>query len=339
MNLQILWYGLVGLLLAGYFILEGYDYGIGILLPFLSKDDRERRVLLNAMGPFWLGNETWLVAAFGAMFAAFPRWYGTFLSSLYGFVLLLIFSLILRGAALEFRSHRASKRWRGFWDLVICGGSIVPGLVWGVIAAALVQGLPLDAQLRFVGTPWQLLTPLALLWGLTFIAMFALQGALFLRLRVDATVTTRVERVARRLWIPALFMVVLLAIVGAFVSQAMLRLLAVPWIAPLSMLVPLLLFIAGQLIQRQRWWWALVSTSLSMLCGVCALAMSLFPHLLLSSLQPAWSLTVERAVAAPSSLVLLTWVALIFLPIIITYQALGYWIFRKRLHMQSRLHY
>ncbi|GHO70676.1 hypothetical protein KSC_095680 [Ktedonobacter sp. SOSP1-52] len=190
-----------------------------------------------------------------------------------------------------------------------------------------------------MGTPWQLLTPLALLWGLTFIVLFALQGALFLRLRVDAAITMRVERAARRLWIPALFMVVLLAIAGAFVSQAMLRLLVVPWIATLSVLVPLLFFVAGQLIQRQRWWWALISTSLSMLCGVLALAMSLFPHLLLSSLQPTWSLTVERAAAAPSSLVLLTWVALIFLPIIIAYQALGYWIFRKRLHMQSRLHY
>ena len=174
MNLHVLWYVLIGVLFTGYFLLEGYDYGIGILLPFLAREDRERRLFLNAMGPFLFGNETWLVAAGGAMFAAFPAWYGTFLSSLYLLIVALLISLMLRGTGVEFRAHHESKRWRALWDGMIFVGSALPGLIWGVIAAAVFQGLPLDAHWRYVGTFWQLFTPLAGAFGLTFVVLFAL---------------------------------------------------------------------------------------------------------------------------------------------------------------------
>ncbi len=339
MNLHVLWYVLIGVLFTGYFILEGYDYGIGILLPFLARDDRERRLFLNAMGPFWLGNETWLVAAIGAMFAAFPAWYGTFLSSLYLLIVALLISLIIRGAGVEFRNHRENRSWRAFWDWIVFTGSVLPGLIWGVIAAAVFQGIPLDAHWRYIGTLWQLFTPLAGLWGLTFVTLFALHGALFLSVRIDAAVTHRVNQAVHKLWLPVLLLVGLLTIAGGFFSETMRRLLVTPWSAPFGLLVLLALVLAGFFIRRQCWMWALVLTSLTMVCAALALGLSLFPNVLLSSLQSAWNLTIENTGASSSSMVILSWCGLLILPIVVIYQSICHWIFRKRLNAQSSLHF
>jgi cytochrome d ubiquinol oxidase subunit II len=339
MNLHVLWYILIAVLFTGYFLLEGYDYGIGILLPFLAREDRERRLFLNAMGPFLFGNETWLVAAGGAMFAAFPAWYGTFLSSLYLLMVALLISLMIRGAGVEFRGHRESQRWRAFWDWMVFVGSVMPGLIWGVIAAAVLQGLPLDAHWRYVGTFWQLFTPLAGIFGLTFVALFALHGALFLSVRIDAVVTERAKQVARWLWLPTVLLVGLLALVGTFFSPIMRHLLVTPWIEPFGLLSLLALVLIGLFTQRQRWMWAFMLTSLSMVFAELALGLSLFPNVLPSSLHPAWSLTIENTGAAASSMVILSWAGLIILPIVVIYQAIGHWIFRKCLHTRSSLHF
>jgi cytochrome d ubiquinol oxidase subunit II len=339
MNLHILWYILIGVLFTGYFILEGYDFGIGILLPFLARNDQERRLFLAAMGPFWLGNETWLVAAIGAMFGAFPRWYGTFLSSLYLLIVALLISFMLRGAGIEFRNHHESKRWRAFWDWIVFIGSTLPCLIWGMIAAAVFQGLPLNAQALHTGTFWQLLTPLGLLWGLTFMALFALHGALFLTMRIDAPVTQRISRAARSLWIPTLVFVGLFAVGGALFSGTIRHLLLTPWIAPFGLLVLLTLALAGFMIHQQHWLGALVMTSLTIIFAAFALGLSLFPNVLPSSLDPVWNLTIENTAASPSSLAILSWCGLTILPLVVTYQAIGHWIFRKRLHAQSTLHY
>ncbi|QBD78842.1 cytochrome d ubiquinol oxidase subunit II [Ktedonosporobacter rubrisoli] len=339
MDLHVLWYILIGALFTGYFILEGYDYGLGILLPFLSRDDRERRLFLNAMGPFWLGNETWLVAAIGAIFAAFPAWYGTFLSSFYLLIVALLISLMLRGAGIEFRNHHRSPRWRAFWDWIIFGGSLLPGLIWGVIAAAVFQGLPLDAHRHYTGTFWQLFSPLALIWGLTFVALFALHGALFLSVRLDASVTQRISRAARMLWLPVVLLIVLLAIVGSISSIALQHLLVTPWIAPFGLLVLLALLLAGFSLRRQQWMQALMLTSLAMAFAALALGLSLFPTVLPSSLQAAWNLTIENTGASSSSLVILSWCGLVVLPIVIGYQSFCHWLFRKRLNEQSPLHF
>ena len=197
-DLNTLWFFLIVILFIGYFILEGFDFGVGILLPFLGKDDQERRIIINTIGPVWDGNEVWLITAGGAIFAAFPNWYATMFSGFYLALVLMLFALIVRGVAFEFRSKDRYPKWRNFWDWMIFIGSFVPALLWGVALGNILRGVPIDENMIYVGTFFTLLNPYALLGGLTTLTVFTLQGAIFLGLKTTDEILDRAVAATRK---------------------------------------------------------------------------------------------------------------------------------------------
>src|SRR2546429_594387 len=200
--LAVSWFALIAVLWIGYFFLEGFDFGVGILLPVLGRDDADRRVLIGTIGPVWDGNEVWLVVAGGSTFAAFPGWYATLFSGFYLPLLLILAALICRGVAFEFRGQDRSPRWRAWWDRAIVAGSVVPALLWGVAFSDILHGVPIDAAGDYAGGPLDLLQPYALLGGVTFLLLFALHGALFLALKTSGELAERARLAAGRGWAP-----------------------------------------------------------------------------------------------------------------------------------------
>src|SRR5512139_815128 len=207
MDLNILWFILIGVLYTGYFVLEGFDMGVGILLPFLGKDDARRRVIINTIGPHWDGNEVWLLTAGGATFAAFPQWYATLFSGFYLPLFLLLMALIVRGVAFEFRGKDDSPRWRALWDGCIFAGSLLASLLLGVAFVNLWVGVPVDANYQYAGGFFNLLNPFALMGGVMTVAMFTLHGAVFLGLKTSGELLEAVQAAARKLWVPVVIIV------------------------------------------------------------------------------------------------------------------------------------
>lgn len=212
MDLNTIWFVLIAILYVGFFVLEGFDFGVGILLPFLGKNDTERRAIINTIGPHWDGNEVWLITAGGATFAAFPQWYATLFSGFYLPLFLLLVALILRGVAFEFRSKDDNPRWRSAWDWAIFAGSLVAALLLGVAFSNLARGVPIDAQMQYTGGFFYLLNPYALLGGLATVAAFAFHGAVFLSLKTTGDLLERVRQVATRLWLPVVLVLALFVI-------------------------------------------------------------------------------------------------------------------------------
>src|SRR5437879_3548221 len=196
MELHDVWFVLIAVLWIGYFFLEGFDFGVGILTKLLARDRPEKRVLINSIGPFWDANEVWLLTAGGAMFAAFPDWYATLFSGFYLALVLMLLALIVRGVAFEFRSKHERPAWRSFWDWMLFIGSALPGFLWGVAITNVIEGVPIDAHMNYVGGFWNLLNPYALLGGLAFVAMFLLHGAVFLSLKTEGEIQARAYRAA-----------------------------------------------------------------------------------------------------------------------------------------------
>ena len=339
MDLQILWFILIGVLLTGFFFLEGFDYGVGILLPFLGKNDTERRMILNSIGPFWDGNEVWLIAAGGAMFAAFPGWYATLLSGFYPEVFLILFALILRGAAFEFRSQRESLRWRTFWDWIIFIGSMLPGFFWGMIIGNLMHGVPIDAQGNYVGTFLTPFNPFALLVGLTFDIFFLLHGAIFLSLREPGELVQRAQRVATQVWFINLLMIALVVVTGFTATNVFKEVLMNIRIVPLDYMLIAALFAQLWLTIRGRSGWAIAMLFIVVLLTAAIVLLCLFPNVMISSLNTAWSLTIRNASTNSYSMVVISWIGLTILPFVIFYQAWNYWVFRKRIEPHAIGHY
>lgn len=328
MDLNTVWFVLIGVLYAGFFMLEGFDFGVGMLLPVLGKTDTERRVLINTVGPFWDGNEVWLLTAGGATFAAFPHWYATLFSGFYLPLFLVLAALIARGVAFEFRSKDANPAWRRLWDTCITVGSLLPPLLLAVALANLVRGVPIDAQMNYVGGFFNLLHYYPLLSGLMTVAVFALYGALFVSLRTTGELAERARKLASRLWLPALLLAVIFATLTYFETDLLARAGVVPGIVPLTRLVSLLL--VGYFIARRRTGWAFALTALAIVLTVVSLFMLLFPRVMVSSLDPAYSLTIYNAASSAYSLQVMTIVALIFVPLVLVYQGWTYWVFRHR---------
>jgi cytochrome d ubiquinol oxidase subunit II len=337
MDLNTLWFILVAVLFVGFFLLEGFDYGVGILLPFLGKDDRDRRVIINTIGPFWDGNEVWLITAGGAMFAAFPNWYATMFSGFYLALVLMLLALIVRGVAFEFRSKDRHPQWRVFWDWMVFGGSLVPALLWGVAFANLIRGVPINAEMQYVGSFWTLLNPYALLGGLTYLSAFALHGAIFLSLKTKGEIMERAYTAAKRLWLPTVALVVVYAAAGYFATDMFTRLGINPGPIPLGAAVALLA--SGWFIHQRRSGWAFVMTGLTIALSAATVAIGLYPRVMVSSLNPAWSLTIYNAASGPYTLRLMTIVALVFVPIVLIYQGWSYWVFRRRIGREDSLEY
>jgi cytochrome d ubiquinol oxidase subunit II len=338
MNLQILWGTLIVILFTGFFVLEGFDYGVGILSPFLGRNNNERRMLLNAIGPFWDGNEVWIISAGGAMFAAFPDWYAAVFSGFYLEMFLILLALIVRVASIEFRSMFTGIA-RNVWDALFFIGSLLPGFLWGVIIANLIHGVPVNAQMNYAGTILTPFNPFALLGGLTVVALFALHGAIFLCLRLEGDLLKRAEAAAKNLWIPVLIMLAVLVVFGHSSSTIFHQLLVNVRFLPFGYALLAALISIPFLLRGHHNGWAFAMTSVIIVLGGVIIGLGFFPNLMISSLNPAWTLTIYNSSSSPYTLVVLSWIGLTVVPIVILYQAWNYYIFRKRIQPNNMGHY
>ncbi len=324
LNLETLWFVLIAVLWTGFFFLEGFDFGVGILLPFIGKDDDERRVVINTIGPTWDGNEVWLLTAGGAMFAAFPIWYATMFSGFYLALFLILIGLIVRGVAFEYRSKSPSSEWRRTWDGAIFVGSVLPAFLFGVAFGNLVRGVQIDAAGEYVGGFWALLNPYSLLMGVASLILFTLHGALFLSLKSKGVVCDRAMEVARPLSI-ATAGVLALAMVWSYVQTDS---GVVPGLLPIAAVA--LLGVVIWLTYAKLFAWAFVFTGLTIVTVVAAIFIGMYPNVMTSTIDPAYSLTVFNASSTTMTLQIMSIVALIFVPIVLVYQSWSYWVFRKR---------
>ena len=335
MELNVLWFILVGVLFAGVFILEGFDYGVGILLPFAGKNDTERRVILNTIGPFWDGNEVWLLTAGGAIFAAFPNWYATLFSGFYLAFFLILLGLIVRGVAIDFRSKVDSAAWRKTWDGLFFIGSLLPALLFGVAVSNFLTGVPIDANMEFVGNLFTLITPYTLLGGIVFVLVFAFHGALFLSLKSGVPeLNERVKAYSVKIGVAMLAVTVAWVVYGALITGILSSMNAVIAVA----LAALSLIISVVLQMKGRSGLAFVASIFAILCVTVMVFATMFPNVLISTLDPLWSLTIYNASSSPYTLKIMTIVAVTLVPIVLCYQAWSFWMFRKRV-TKNDLHY
>ncbi|HZM84161.1 MAG TPA: cytochrome d ubiquinol oxidase subunit II [Candidatus Limnocylindrales bacterium] len=324
MQLHDVWFVLIAVLFTGYFVLEGFDFGVGLLVRLLARDDKERRVLINTIGPVWDGNEVWVITAGGAMFAAFPEWYATLFSGFYLPLLLILVALIVRGVAFEYRGKRDGAAWRNRWDWAIFFGSLLPAVLWGVAFANIVRGVRLDASHEYMGTLADLLNPYALLGGLSTLALFATHGAIFTALKTTGDIRLRANRFAFTAGlVAAVLAVVFLA--WTFGHRFTGWSLALGVVAALALVGGLLANRAG------REGWAFAGTAAAIAFAVLALFANLYPDVLPSTIAEANSLTVSNASSTPYTLKIMTWVAVVFTPLVLLYQGWTYWVFRKRI--------
>ena len=324
-TLQLVWFGLVAVLWIGFLVLEGFDFGVGMLIPYLGRNDKERRVLVNTIGPLWDGNEVWLITAGGAMFAAFPGWYATVFSGLYLPLLAILFAMILRIVAIEWRGKIDDPRWRTRADIGIAIGSWVPAILWGTAFSILVRGLPVDAdhqvQLGFT----DVVNGYTLLGGLATCGLFLLHGTAFLALKTSGEVRDHALTVARTISLPVL---VIVAGFGLWTEIAHGK----PWTwivfaaAAVSLLAAIMLLRSGT-----KDGWAFTASALTVFLVIVMMFGDLYPNLVPSTLNPDWSLTIYNASSSPYTLKIMTWAAVICAPLVIAYQAWTYWVFRQRI--------
>jgi cytochrome d ubiquinol oxidase subunit II len=324
MELTTVWFILIAVLWIGYFTLEGFDFGVGMLLPVLARDDRERRQLINTIGPVWDGNEVWLLTAGGATFAAFPEWYATLFSGFYLPLLLILLTLIVRGLAFEYRHQRPEAAWHSWWDRAIIVGSYVPALLWGVAFANIVRGVPIDETKDFTGTIFTLLNPFGLLGGIVTLLLFLTHGAMFIALKTDGDIRHRARALSVKLGLGA----AVAAVVFLVWTQTM---TGDAWSAVLFVVAALAL-VAGIVMARAgREGWAFIGTFVTIALAVAGLFVALFPDVMPSTTAAAYSLTTTNASATHYTLTVMTWVAVIFTPLVLLYQSWTYWVFRKRI--------
>ncbi len=324
MELTTVWFALIAILWMGYFVLEGFDFGVGILLPVLAKDNKERRVMINTIGPVWDGNEVWLLVAGGATFAAVPEWYATLFSGFYMPLLLILLALIVRGVAFEYRAKRDSDRWRLGWDTAIIVGSLLPAILWGVAFANILRGVPIDAEHEYVGGFFNLLNPYALPGGVMTLLLFVAHGAIFIALKTDGPIRERARRMA--VGVGAAAAVAAVAFLGWTQVQTGSAGSAVLFVVAALALV-------GGLVAalRGREGWAFLGTATTLALGVAGLFVALFPDVMPTTLPDGVGLTTTNAAATAYTLKIMTIVAVIFTPLVLAYQAWTYWVFRQRI--------
>ena len=330
MSLQIFWFCLIAVLWGGYFLLEGFDFGVGILLPFLPRDERERSTMLETIGPVWDGNEVWLVVAGGATFAAFPAWYATMFSGFYLALLLVLVLLIVRVVSFEWREKSDDPRWRTTWRWANTVGSIGAPFVWGVALANLVHGVPLNSSGDYSGNILDLFSAYTVLAGIAVVALFALHGATFLSLRTRSDLRARAGAAARRLALPVAVMVgAMLAwtvAVGVDRNDKSVFPPVLPAALGAAALVAAVVFVA-----RRRSGAAFVATGLATVLWVATIFTTLYPRVLVSHPSFSNSLTMSGAAAGHYALSVITVVAAILTPVVLLYQGWTYHVFRARL--------
>ena len=328
-NLETLWFFLIVVLWIGYFVLEGFDFGVGTLLPFVGRDVGERGALIRTIGPVWDGNEVWLLVAGGATFAAFPGWYASLFSGFYLALFLVLLGLIVRGVAIEYRNKQTGDLWRARWDTVLAVSSALPALLWGVALADVVHGVPIDARGEFTGNLLDLLGPYALFGGLTSLALFSFHGALFLTIRTSGELQKRARRAAFALALPAAalvfgFLVWTYANAAAAHDKGL-----VPGVIPIAaMLLP---FGAWGFTRAGKDAWAFAATAVSIALITLTLFLNLYPRVIVSSTDNGFSPTIFTTSSSHYTLTVMSIVAVVFTPIVLLYQSWTYWVFRARL--------
>lgn len=326
-----IWFILWGVLWGLYFILDGFDFGIGILLPFVAKTEEEKRILYNAMGPFWDGNEVWLITAGGVTFAAFPVVYAVMFSGLYTALMLLLFALIFRGVAFEFRGKIESICWKKMWDKAMFVGSLLPALLFGVAFANIFSGLPIDANGIVHANILQLLTPYGLAGGIFFVLLFIIHGAFWLAIRTEGEVQQRAVNIAKKLWIPLTVYTVIFLAVTLLLTNVGNNYLVRPYLI-IFLFVPIFgLYLGGRSLYCKNFWLAWTGTGLLIGGTILAAVIGMFPALLPSSLAPQFSLTVFNSSSSSFTLKIMLAVALVFVPTVLVYQSWVYKTFSYKL--------
>jgi cytochrome d ubiquinol oxidase subunit II len=329
MSLETTWFLLIAILWIGYFILEGFDFGVGALLPFVSKNEADRRAVLTTLGPVWDGNEVWLLVAGGATFAAFPEWYATLFSGFYLPLFLILISLIVRGVAFEYRSKYGKAQWRQRWDIAIVISSVIPALLWGVAFANIVRGVPLEksaaGHIEYVGGFFNLLNPYALLGGVVTLSVFITHGAIFLSLKTAGEIRVRARAIALKVGLIAALAAV------SFLLWTNMMLPTINGVVVALSLVVALSWVAGLVMTlKGREGWAFIFSAGTILTFVSTLFFALYPRVMPSSLGAAFDLTITNASSTPYTLKVMTVVAVIMTPLVLLYQGWTYWVFRKR---------
>ncbi|MDA8307754.1 MAG: cytochrome d ubiquinol oxidase subunit II [Deltaproteobacteria bacterium] len=322
--LETIWFALWGILWAIYFVLDGFDFGIGTLAPFIAKDENDKRAVYNSMGPYWDGNQVWLITAGGVTFAAFPKTYAVMFSSLYSALLLILFCLIVRGVAMEYRSKFSSAKWRKFWDTLLWIGTFGPGLLFGVAFANLFRGIPIDKAGIYHGTLLTLLNPYGLLGGILFTLIFTVHGSLWLAVKSGGDFGERAGKLAGRLWF-ALAAVAVIFLAATYFSTHLYdnylnyHLLFVIPLAAVGALIGIPIFA-----RKAQWLKAWFSSVVFILTVTLFGVVGMYPILLISSIDPASSLTAFNSSSSPLTLKIMLAVALVFVPIVIAYQIWAY---------------
>ncbi len=332
MDLVTLWFWLIALTFTLYFFLEGFDFGVDILRPTLARTDAEERALTGTIGPFWDGNEVWVIAAAGVMFSTFPVWYGAVFSGLYPLFVLILLALLLRGVSFEYRNQVDSDRWRAFWDWMSFGGSLVPAFLWGVIMAKLIEGLPVGRDGDVQGGLGEAFTAFSLVGGVTTLLLFMLHGAnfLLLRLHTDTVLYKRARTAALRWGALATAAIVVFVVMGYVTEDLFEDFGVVPWAFPIAAFLTLAsIWLA---LVRRRDTLAFTMSGLTILFATVTVFIALYTRgeVLPSTLRPEYGLTLRESASQQYTLVLMTWVGAIFLPLIIGYQIWNYYVFRER---------
>jgi cytochrome d ubiquinol oxidase subunit II len=329
-GLQALWFILISVLWLGYFLLEGFDFGVGVLIRAVGQSREERRAVLHTIGPIWDGNEVWLLVAGGATFAAFPQWYATLFSGFYLALFLILVALIVRNVAFEFWGKGDTQRWRDRWEWAMIGGSFLAALLWGVGWANIVHGVPIDARHEYTGTLFDLLKPYALLGGLATLSLFLTHGAIFLELKTEGAMRERAGTIAGRVAPLAAvigigFLVWTVASHRGGVDVASAILAAVSGLA----------LIAAALLAGRDPARAFAATAGAIAFFFISLFVDLFPHTMVSSTSSAFDMTLAQSASSHYTLVVMTVVAVLLVPVVLAYQAWTYWVFRHRVSAED----
>ncbi|MEV5812503.1 cytochrome d ubiquinol oxidase subunit II [Streptomyces mutabilis] len=327
MELHDVWFVLIAVLWTGYFFLEGFDFGVGVLTKLLARNRAEKRVLINTIGPVWDGNEVWLLTAGGATFAAFPEWYATLFSGFYLPLLAILVCLIIRGVAFEYRVKRPEERWQRNWETAIFWTSLIPAFLWGVVFGNIVRGVKIDRDLEYVGSVWDLLNPYALLGGLVTLTLFTFHGTVFTALKTVGEIRERARTLALRVGLITTVLA-LAFLVWTQVAHGDGKSLVALVVAAAALVVALMANQAG----REGWSFAL--SGVTIVATVAMLFLTLFPNVMPSTLDADWSLTVTNASSSAYTLKIMTWLAAVATPLVLLYQGWTYWVFRKRIGTQ-----
>lgn len=333
--LETIWFVLWTLLWAVYFILDGFDLGLGALMPFIAKDDAEKRILYNASGPFWDGNEVWLITAGGVTFAAFPKVYAVMFSALYAPLLILLFALILRAASYEFRGKVVHPAWRSFWDAVHFVVNLLACLVLGVFFANLFKGIPIDVNGVYHGNLLRLFNLYGIAGGLFFLLMFMMHGAIWLVIKSDGVLQTKALAVAGMLWVGTGCMLAVFLLLTLFYTDIYANYLLMPWLLVLPVLAVLAYLGVPRMLNEGRHWLAWACSAVFILAVTFFGVMGIFPSMLISSIDPAATITAFNGSSTKLTLEIMLCIALVMVPIVLLYQFWMYRLFSKPVNQKE----